>query len=87
MQLDILNAQTGHTVLQFDSSNAEEVERARLQIETMMRAGFAIFAEIGGKKTVRVTKFDAKNGKYLIGDKEVTKLTASPPSAGGCLKK
>jgi hypothetical protein len=88
MTLDILNAQTGHTTIQFDSKDPAEVARAKAQIESLLKSGFAVFAEQGGK-TERITKFDARRGKFLIGDQEApenTKLTASPPNAGGCLR-
>ena len=87
LQLDILNAKTGHTVLTFDPGDKEQAAQAEAQVNEMLKLGFGVFAEIDGK-VERVTKFEASNGKYLIGGKEApasTTVTATAPSAGGCV--
>lgn len=88
MQIDVPHVVHGHSTLTFDTSNTESVATAQKQITDMLRQGYTIFVEKDGK-TDRITAFDAANGVYKIGDKEIpaegTKATTVAPTAGGCL--
>ena len=88
MQIDVLHVVAGHSTLTFDTSNPESVQRAEKQINDMLRQGYTIFVEKDGA-TNRITSFDAANGVYKIGDKEIpaegSKATTVAPTAGGCL--
>ena len=103
LQIDVPNVQTGHTTLIYDTTKPEEAQLAKAQILAMMKAGFAIFVEEGGK-TERITKFSGKIGKYLIGEQDASaasegstatavadapaaKVTATAPTSGGCVVK
>jgi hypothetical protein len=96
--LSVLNVAAGDLTVSFDPSNKGEATKARAMVEKMMQEGYAILVEVAparGKKEAEyqaVTKFDAKNGNYIIGKKkggrkaipaETAKATALPPRAGG----
>ena len=98
LQIDVPHVQTGHTTLIYDTTKPEESQLAKSQLMAMMKAGFAVFIEEGGK-TERITKFSGKIGKYLIGENEgestgtadaaqpAAKVTATAPISGGCISK
>jgi hypothetical protein len=87
--IDILNTGYGDIELRFDPDSPADVEKAKQTITDMLKRGYAIFVEQGGK-TQRVRKFDVDKNVYIIGStpaEEVpiaeTKATAVGRSAGG----
>lgn len=66
--IDILNTGKGHAEIHFDNGDAIEIERAKRIIEDMLRRGYLLFIDGDDGKVVRVESFDAKTGKYIIGD-------------------
>lgn len=66
--LDILNTGHGHAEIHFDNGDAIEMERAKRIIEDMLRRGYLLFIEGDDGKVIRVESFDAKTGRYIIGD-------------------
>lgn len=69
-QLAILNVGTGDTKLSFDPKKPEEVKRACLVVEDMLRRGFAILVQVGTRKGEplyqRAKGFDPKTAEYII---------------------
>ena len=65
--LSVLNVGAGDLEFKFDKDNPQEVVRAKRVIEDMLRRGYALFVEVGGKLTP-VKKFDAEREVYIIAD-------------------
>lgn len=66
-ELAILNCREGDMRFSFDKDDPQELERAKRVVEDMLRRGYIIFVDVGGKLR-KVTKFDAKRGEYIIAD-------------------
>lgn len=66
--LDILNTGHGHAEIHFDNTDPIELERSKRIIEDMLRRGYLLFIEGDDGKVIRVESFDAKTGRYIIGD-------------------
>lgn len=67
MSLDVLNVGLGDLKLSFDPKNPVERDRAARAVEQMLKRGYVIFAEIGGK-TERVKSFDPNTCEYILTD-------------------
>lgn len=69
-ELAILNVGTGDTKLSFDPKKPEEVKRACLVVEDMLKRGFAILVQVGKRKGEplyqRAKGFDPKTAEYII---------------------
>lgn len=63
--LAILNCSTGDTRISFDSADEGEIERAKTIVEDMLRRGYMISVDVGGKMQ-RATGFDPKAGEYIV---------------------
>lgn len=64
-ELAILNCSDGDTRITFDSNNPDEIERARHVVEDMLRRGYCIAVEVGGKME-RASGFDASQNAYVV---------------------
>jgi len=64
--IDVLSIGHGDIHIRFDEKDVLEVERAKRIIEDMIRRGYSLFVHGKGKALVRVQKFDAKKGFYII---------------------
>lgn len=61
----VLNCGAGDTKFTFDSNAPDEVDRARDIVTDMLRRGYCISINVGGKME-RVTAFDPKTDEYEI---------------------
>lgn len=66
--LDILNTGKGHAEVNFSVDDPIELERGKRIIEDMLRRGYLLFIHGDDNKMIRVESFDAKTGRYIIGD-------------------
>lgn len=69
--LSVLNVGAGDIKLSFNSSNVQEVIRARRMIQDMLRRGYALLIEVergGEKRYERALDFDETKGEYIIAD-------------------
>lgn len=94
MDLEILHATKGDKKWTLDTDTEDGRKNAETYIKKMLRGGTAVFLEVG-KKTYRVTGYDAKKNslKVRVQSKERIKevsvkpdkgrKTAVPPRAGG----
>lgn len=65
--LDVLNIGAGDLEFRFRADNPEDVERAKKTIEDMLRRGYTILVNVGGKPR-KVKKFDPRKELYIIQD-------------------
>ena len=65
--LSVLNTGAGDMRFSFDSDDPLEVARASRVVEDMLRRGYMLFVEVGGKLRP-VKKFDAKHACYIVAD-------------------
>lgn len=93
MELEILHSQAGDKKKQLDRSTPECRVEVQKFIEKQLRGGSALFLE-RGKKTYRITGYDAKKDKLLIrvekrrreavaASPDKGRKTSVPPRAGG----
>lgn len=93
MEIEVLHSHHGDKKANFDTQTAEGRANAAKFFKGMLREGTAVFLE-RGKKTYRVTGFDAKKNRLLVrveqkGKESVAattdkgRKTAIPPRAGG----
>lgn len=66
--IDVLNAGLGHLEIKFNKDDPMETVRAERIIADMLKRGYALFVEGADKALIRVEKFDAKTGCYIIAD-------------------
>lgn len=66
--LDILNCGAGHLEIRFDEKDVIEIERAKRIIQDMLRRGYALFVHGPDNTLIRVKRFDAAKGVYIIAD-------------------
>lgn len=66
--IDILNCGHGHMEVRFNEKDPLELERAKRIIGDMLRRGYVLFVEGADKALIRVERFDAEKGVYIIAD-------------------
>lgn len=66
-ELSVLNCTAGDIKVSFNSSDPQEVERARRIVEDMLRRGYILFVEVKGKLR-KATGFDPKTDEYILAD-------------------
>lgn len=67
-ELDILNVGAGHIEIRFDTKDPIETTRAARIVQDMLRRGYALFVEGKDKTMLRVQRFHADEGVYIIAD-------------------
>ncbi len=86
-QIHIPHADAGHNTIVVNDT-PEDRANAALQINDLIRQGFAVFAEKEGQ-TVRIDAYDASMNTFKIGDKAMpadgAKATAAARPSGGCI--
>ena len=65
MEVEVLHAQRGDKKKKIDTGSAAGRKEAETFIKTMLRQGTAIFLE-RGKKTYRITDYDAKKNHLIV---------------------
>lgn len=78
----VLNCGAGDTKFTFDSNSPEEVDRARDIVTDMLRRGYCVAINVGGKME-RVTGFDPKANEYEIKTSESAAGEAKPKRGRG----
>lgn len=69
--LSVLNINDGDTKFSFDSSNPQDVERAKQCIQDMLKRGYILFVSVGEEpngKLKRVKRFNPKTCEYIISE-------------------
>lgn len=89
-QIDILNCAKGHAEVHIDTADPVSLARSSRIIEDMLRRGYALFVSGDDDALIRVEKFDAAKGVYVIGDGPLyagetppAKEIAEPPKPKG----
>lgn len=74
-QLDFLNCGAGHMEIRFSPKDEAETSRAKNIIKDVLKRGYALFVHGTDNRLVRVKRFDAGKGCYVIVDsKEAKKM-------------
>ena len=66
--IGILNVGAGDTKLSFDPTNPMERARSARIVTDMLKRGYVLFIDTGGKSYQRVLKFDEAHCEYIIAD-------------------
>lgn len=74
--IGILNVGAGDTKLSFDKDNPMERARSARIVTDMLRRGYVLFVDTGGKNYQRVLKFDESVCEYIIADMDPIAATA-----------
>lgn len=91
VEMDVLHSLHGDKKRKFDTTTEEGRAETEKNITKMIRSGTAIFLE-RGKKTYRITAYDAKKDRFVVrtdtgesvgADPKKGRKTAVAPSAGG----
>lgn len=77
-QLDILNCGEGHLEIKFHQNDVIETARAKRIIEDMLKRGYALFIHGKDDALIRVKRFIAKTGTYIIADGPTIPPAAEP---------
>lgn len=88
-----LNSLQGDVEIRFKASKPEDVERAKQLVEDAMKAGYGVMVKDKLGRARRITKFDPKRERYIIGKKgdvehgevpmrEAKAVTTSRPAGG-----
>lgn len=79
-QLDVLNCGEGHLEIKFHHNDAIECERAKRIIQDMLKRGYALFVHGTDDALIRVKRFVADKGLYIIADGPTIPPETLPPS-------
>ena len=80
--IGILNVGAGDTKLSFDHSNPMERARSARIVTDMLKRGYVLFIDTGGKNYKRVLQFDEKHCEYIIADFDPTAATETIQQEG-----
>lgn len=77
--VSVLNCGAGDMKFSFDPKDPLEVARASRVVKDMLARGYMLFAMTEGK-LVRVKKFDAETGEYVLADGPDVAPAPNPPA-------
>ncbi len=76
--LDVLSCGEGHLEIRFNNKDVLETEKAKRIVGDMLKRGYALFVHGTDDALIRVKRFDAKKGVYVIAEGPTVPTSALP---------